>query len=81
MLTSCIYTCLGGLEAFETQFNEDANPDILLRNRHLVLREDKPSKILKLRSFIVQCFRQHLFTEGYNEVTPPCLVQTQCEGI
>lgn len=28
----------------------------------------------------MQAFRDHYFAKGYYEVTPPCLVQTQCEG-
>ena len=37
-------------------------------------------QVLKMRSVIVQCFRDHFFDRGYNEVTPPTLVQTQVEG-
>merc|ERR1712227_1111908 len=28
----------------------------------------------------MQAFREHYFSRGYYEVTPPCLVQTMCEG-
>lgn len=37
-------------------------------------------QVLKMRSVIVQCFRDHFFSRDYNEVTPPTLVQTQVEG-
>jgi len=33
-----------------------------------------------MRSVIMQCFRDHFFSRGYSEVTPPTLVQTQVEG-
>lgn len=75
-----VHLAPGGAESFDNIFNEDTLPDILLDNRHLVLRGDKVSKILKMRSVIMQCFRQHFFERHYFEVTPPCLVQTQVEG-
>jgi len=48
--------------------------------RHIVIRGEKTSNYLKLRSIALQCFREHFFANGYFEVTPPTLVQTQCEG-
>lgn len=64
----------------ETLFTKDSNPDILLNQRHLVLRGSKASSILRMRSIITQCFREHFFAKGYVEVSPPTLVNTQCEG-
>jgi len=60
--------------------NQDADVDVMLDNRHLVIRGEQTSKILKVRSYLMQAFREHYFARGYNEVTPPCMVQTQCEG-
>ena len=37
-------------------------------------------QVLKMRSVIIQCFRDHFFSRNYNEVTPPTMVQTQVEG-
>ncbi|KJE91596.1 nars-prov protein [Capsaspora owczarzaki ATCC 30864] len=67
----------GGLDH---AFNKESDPDVLFDNRHLVLRTDTYSKILKLRSVVTQAFREHFFNRGYFEVTPPTLVQTMCEG-
>lgn len=64
----------------DTILNEDALPDVQLDNRHIMIRGENTSKILKMRSVIMQAFRTHYFDRGYTEVTPPTLVQTQVEG-
>lgn len=61
-------------------FTKDSNVDILMNQRHLVLRGSKTSSILRMRSIITQCFREHYFDKKYIELTPPTLVNTQCEG-
>jgi len=60
--------------------NEEAHIDVQLDNRHMLIRGENTSKILKLRSITMQSFRAHFFANGYFEVTPPCMVQTQVEG-
>ncbi|KAK6172149.1 hypothetical protein SNE40_015876 [Patella caerulea] len=60
--------------------NEDANVDVQLDNRHIMIRGENTSKILKMRSVLMQCFREHYLSRGYFEVTPPTMVQTQVEG-
>ncbi|PSN45261.1 Asparagine--tRNA ligase, partial [Blattella germanica] len=47
--------------------NEEAHPDVQLDNRHIMIRGEN-------------AFRDHYFSRGYTEVTPPTLVQTQVEG-
>mmetsp|Transcript_8893 Transcript_8893/g.16022 ORF Transcript_8893/g.16022 Transcript_8893/m.16022 type:complete len:526 (-) Transcript_8893:831-2408(-) len=64
----------------ESILTYESNPDILLNNRHLVIRGTKASSVLRMRSIITQCFREHFFANGYCELFPPTLVQTQCEG-
>jgi len=64
----------------ENVVGENSNVDTLLDNRHLALRGENLSKILRIRSRVTQCFRDHYFDRGYVEVTPPTMVQTQCEG-
>lgn len=70
----------GGEDSFENCLNQESNVDVLLNMRHLVLRGDTASRVLKLRSFVTKAFRDHFYENHYTEVTPPCLVQTQCEG-
>lgn len=60
--------------------NEDSHPDVQLDNRHIMIRGENTSKVLKMRSVVMNCFRQHYFSRGYYEVTPPTIVQTQVEG-
>ncbi|XP_055919075.1 asparagine--tRNA ligase, cytoplasmic [Eupeodes corollae] len=67
----------GGAESI---LNEEALPDVQLDNRHIMIRGENTSKILKIRSVILQAFRAHYLSRKYNEVTPPTLVQTQVEG-
>ncbi|XP_032888922.1 asparagine--tRNA ligase, cytoplasmic [Amblyraja radiata] len=60
--------------------NEESDVDVQLNNRHMMLRGENMTKIFKVRSALVQCFRDHFFDNSYYEITPPTLVQTQVEG-
>lgn len=77
---SPIHLAPSGDDAFETRINDEASPDALFNQRHLVLRWEKPASLMRLRAAILKAFRQHFDEFGYVEVTPPCLVQSQCEG-
>ena len=70
----------GSAADIESVVTRDSNPDTLLDQRHLVLRQTRHIYIMRLRSIILQCFREHFFGKGYFEVTPPTIVQTQVEG-
>ncbi|EDO42109.1 predicted protein [Nematostella vectensis] len=60
--------------------NEESAIDTQLDNRHIMLRGETLAKILRMRSVVTHCFREHYFDRGYVELTPPCMVQTQVEG-
>ncbi|KIP09005.1 hypothetical protein PHLGIDRAFT_103447 [Phlebiopsis gigantea 11061_1 CR5-6] len=70
----------GGDEAFTNRLNEKSDPSIMADLRHLVLRGETASAVLKLRAALMSSFRESLVSHDLLEVTPPCLVQTQVEG-
>lgn len=75
-----VHAAPSGIDAFETRLNKEANPDVLYDLRHLVLRGETTSMLMKLRSVFLQAFRSHYIDNGYVELTTPCLTQTECEG-
>jgi asparaginyl-tRNA synthetase len=52
----------------------------MLDNRHLVLRGDKASAVLKVRAAVEWAFVKTYREMGITKVSPPALVQTQVEG-
>ncbi|KAM8960204.1 asparagine--tRNA ligase, cytoplasmic [Pelodytes ibericus] len=80
---ACDYWELVGLApagGADNLLNEESDVDVQLNNRHMMIRGENMSKIFKVRSSVINCFRTHFFDRGYYEVTPPTLVQTQVEG-
>ena len=72
----------GDKEAITTRVAKDSDPQTLLDNRHLVLRGEISSSIMKVRAAVLRAFRQTYdeIKPQCLEVTPPCMVQTQVEG-
>ena len=73
----------GDKEAISTRVAKDADPQTLYDNRHLVLRGENSSAVMKVRAALLRAFRQTYeseITPSCLEVTPPCMVQTQVEG-
>lgn len=62
-----------------TQFQK-SDPSIQADLRHLVLRGETASSVLRLRAYLMTAFREAMTFHSIMEVTPPCLVQTQVEG-
>lgn len=69
-----------GDEAINTKLNPLASNDILLDQRHLVIRGEIASNVLRMRALILKAFRDFFDSRKLTEVTPPLMVQTQCEG-
>ncbi|KAK9465605.1 hypothetical protein V1512DRAFT_272001 [Lipomyces arxii] len=69
-----------GDDSISNKVQENADPSILLDNRHLVLRGETMTGIFKVRAALLRSFRRVYEEFGITEVTPPCMVQTQVEG-
>ncbi|KAI8924411.1 hypothetical protein BC831DRAFT_465799 [Entophlyctis helioformis] len=70
----------GGDQAFTNQIAADSSPDILLDQRHLVIRGETASATLRVRALILKAFRDFFHSRHITEVSPPLMVQTQVEG-
>ncbi|KAI9926673.1 hypothetical protein ASPWEDRAFT_46301 [Aspergillus wentii DTO 134E9] len=70
----------GDKEAITTRVAKDADPQTLYDNRHLVLRGETSSAVMKVRAATLRAFRQAFEENRMLEVTPPAMVQTQVEG-
>ncbi|KAJ1896707.1 asparagine--tRNA ligase [Coemansia sp. IMI 209127] len=67
-------------ESYGNRFNKDSDPSVIYQQRHLVIRGETAASVLKVRARVMRAFRDHFDSVDYNEVTPPCMVQTQVEG-
>ncbi|KAL2221622.1 putative asparaginyl-tRNA synthetase [Thermoascus aurantiacus ATCC 26904] len=70
----------GDKEAISTRVAPDADPQTLYNNRHLVLRGETASSVMKVRAAVLRAFRKTFEENRLLEVTPPSMVQTQVEG-
>ncbi|RKO96544.1 asparaginyl-tRNA synthetase, partial [Caulochytrium protostelioides] len=70
----------GGDLAITNRITPDAGPDLLLDQRHLVLRGDVTSQVLRTRAIVLRAFRNFFDRRQMTEVTPPLMVQSQVEG-
>lgn len=70
----------GDKEAITTRVAKDADPQTLYDNRHLVLRGETSSAVMKVRAATLRAFRKAFEENRLLEVTPPAMVQTQVEG-
>ncbi|KDN38392.1 asparaginyl-tRNA synthetase [Tilletiaria anomala UBC 951] len=76
----CLGKAPGGDEAISNLIAEDMEPSLLADRRHLAIRGQTASAVLKVRSGVLKAFRSTFDKLGLTEVTPPCMVQTSVEG-
>eukprot|EP00796_Vickermania_ingenoplastis_P007264 gene7264-5110_t len=75
------YSIIGESDgSIETVVTAESSVDKLLDKRHIMLRGSIASTVLRVRHEVMRSFREFFWGAGYVEVTPPTLVQTQCEG-
>ena len=70
----------GGEEQITNIITAESDPSLLYDQRHLVLRGETASAVLKVRAGVLKAFRATYEELGLLEVNPPCMVQTQVEG-
>lgn len=54
--------------------------DVRLDNRHLDLRREHVNAMFQLRSRVLQYGREHLITEGFQEINTPKIIAAAAEG-
>ena len=59
---------------------KDQSPEFLLDQRHLWIRSQKLTSVLKIRSTIVGAIHKFFRDRGYYELDAPVLQPNQCEG-
>jgi asparaginyl-tRNA synthetase len=64
----------------EHEIRPDSGPQVLLDKRHLVLRGEQASNIMRFRDLVTRAFREFFFGREFVEVAPSTIVQTQVEG-
>jgi len=69
-----------GDDAFEGRLKADTEPQIRADLRHLELRGETATAVMRFRAALLREFREHFYRNRITEVTPPCMVQTSVEG-
>lgn len=75
-----VHKAPGGDLSFANKLNVESESQVVYDQRHLVIRGEVSSSVLKVRSHLLSAFRKVYQEMGFVEVSPPCLVQTQVEG-
>ena len=75
-----IGAAVGDKEAITNKVQQDADPQTLLDNRHLVLRGENAARMMQVRAALLRAFRAAYVELRCLEVTPPAIVQTSVEG-
>ncbi|ESL07401.1 asparaginyl-tRNA synthetase [Trypanosoma rangeli SC58] len=75
------YAIIGNSDgSIENVITAESSADKLLDDRHLVLRGTYGSTTLKVRHEVIRAFREYFWSTNTYEVSPPTLVNAECEG-
>ncbi|KAL1413171.1 asparagine--tRNA ligase [Vanrija albida] len=69
-----------GDDAFEGRLQADTDASIRADLRHLELRGETATAVMRFRALLLRYFREYFHNKRITEVTPPCMVQTSVEG-
>ncbi|ODN78463.1 asparagine-tRNA ligase [Cryptococcus amylolentus CBS 6039] len=69
-----------GRDALESRLQPDTDASIRADLRHLELRGETASAVMRFRALLLRAFREAFNKRRITEVTPPCMVQTSVEG-
>ncbi|MEM3587602.1 MAG: asparagine--tRNA ligase [Candidatus Jordarchaeaceae archaeon] len=64
----------------EEEIQPDSSVELLLDKRHLVIRGEKASAILRYTDKLLRYLREFCIERGLTEVVPPILTKAACEG-
>ena len=73
------FEIIGKAEGID-QINDQTGTFDRFNYRHLVLREDRASSVMKVRHYTQQFLREFFIKERCFEVTPPTITKGECEG-
>ena len=59
---------------------KDQSVEFLMDTRHLWLRSQKLTKVMKLRDYATRSLRQFFFARDFFEMVPPIITKSACEG-
>lgn len=64
----------------EEEIQPDSSVDLLMDKRHLVIRGEKASAVLRYTDKLLRYIREFCVEKGLTEVIPPILTKAACEG-
>jgi asparaginyl-tRNA synthetase len=76
----CIhYEVVGASEGID-EINSESGKYNLLNYRHLVMRDDRLTNVMKMRHYVLKFIREFFDDTKCYEVTPPTITMGDCEG-